>query len=124
MAYDIHIARTKDWTDSASQPITKQDVDALIAADSELEWSTTDYIDMSDDKGVVTRYFLIKWKGAPVFWWYKDELRCSGPDEAQQFKFAQMARTLGALCVGDDNEQYVLKKGFFGGEKLQIIPDA
>lgn len=124
MGYDIHIARTKHWTDSASQPITKQDVDALIAADSELEWSTTDYIDMNDDKRVVTRYFLIKWKGAPVFWWYRDELRCSNPDESQQLKFAQMARSLNAFCVGDDNEQYVLKKGFFGKEKLQIIPDA
>ena len=124
MGYDIHIVRTNDWTDSASQPVTKQEVDALIAADSELEWSTTDYIDMSDDKGVVTRYFLINWKDVPCFWWYRDQLQCSNPDEAQQLKFAQIARALNAHCIGDDNERYEIKKGFFGKEKLVIIPDA
>jgi hypothetical protein len=124
MAYDIHIVRTKDWTDAASEPITKQDVEALISGDSELEWSTSDYIDMSDDKGVVTRYYLIKWKGASCFWWYRDRLKCANPDEAQQLKFAQMARALNAFAIGDDNERYELKKGFFGKEKLVIIPDA
>ena len=54
MAYDLHIVRTEDWTDAASAPITRQDVDALIAADSELAWSTTDSVDMSDDAGAVT----------------------------------------------------------------------
>ena len=124
MGYDIHIVRTPDWTESASAPITKEDVDALIAADSELEWSTSDYLDMKDDQGEVTRYYLIKWKGAPCFWWYRDLMQCSNPDEAQQLKFAQMARALSALAIGDDKERYELKKGFFGKEKLVIIPDA
>ena len=124
MAYDLHIVRTEDWTDAASAPITKQDVDTLIAADSELAWSSTDYVDMKDEAGVSTRYYMITWRGQPCFWWYRDQIQCSGADEAQQLKLAQMARTLNAYCVGDDNEQYVLKKGFFGKEKLQIIPDA
>lgn len=51
MAYDLHIIRTKDWTEAASAPITKQDVDALIAADSELSWSTSHYVDMTDEAG-------------------------------------------------------------------------
>ena len=57
MPYDLHIVRTRDWTEAASAPVTKQDVDALIAADTELSWSTTDYVDMSDEAGVSTRYF-------------------------------------------------------------------
>ena len=57
MAYDLHIVRTRDRTEAASAPVTKQDVDALIAADTELSWSTTDYVDMSDEAGVSTRYF-------------------------------------------------------------------
>lgn len=98
-----------------------------------------------------------KWNESPFFWWYRDQLQCANPNEAQQLEFAQMARTLlpsrwhrlrcriglpngiehvvrynvwhptvlsvSAFCVGDDNEHYVLKKGFFGKEKLQIIPD-
>jgi len=47
MAYDLHVVRTKDWLEASSAPITKEDVDALIASDPELEWSTSDYIDMA-----------------------------------------------------------------------------
>jgi hypothetical protein len=106
MAYDLHIVRTRDWTDAASAPITRQDVDALIAADSELEWSKADHVDMRDDTGAVTRYWMINWRGQPCFWWYRDQIQCSGPNEAQQFKLTQMARALGAFAVGDDGETY------------------
>ena len=110
MAYDLHIVRTKDWTEAASAPITKQDVDALIAADSELAWSTTDYVDMADGAGVSTRYFMITWRGQPCFWWYRDQIQCSGPDDAQQSKLVQMARALDAYAVGDDGETYPLEQ--------------
>ena len=122
MAYDIHIMRTKEWTEAAMQPITKQDVDALITADSELKWSTTDYIDMADD-GITTRYYMIIWRDAPCFWWYRDQIQCSGADEGQQLKLAQMARALNAYAIGDDGERYEVKKGFFGKEKLAVITD-
>jgi hypothetical protein len=124
MAYDLHIVRTKEWTEASSAPITKQDVDALIAADSELAWSTTDYVDMKDEAGVSTRYYMIIWRGSPCFWWYRDQIQCSGPDDAQQLKLAQMARALKAYAVGDDGERYEIKKGFFGKEKLEVITDA
>jgi hypothetical protein len=110
MAYDLHIVRTKDWTEAASAPITKQDVDALIAADSELAWSTTDYVDMADAAGVSTRYYMITWRGEPCFWWYRDQIQCSGPDDAQISKLVQMARALKAHTVGDDGEAYPLEQ--------------
>src|SRR3954471_8977508 len=110
MAYDLHIVRTKDWTEAASAPITKQDVDALIAADSELAWSTTDYIDMADAAGVSMRYYLIIWRGQPCFWWYRDQIQCSGPDDAQVSKLVQMARAMSAHAVGDDGEIYPLEQ--------------
>ena len=106
MAYDLHIVRTKDWLEASTAPITKQDVDALIARDPELAWSTTDYVDMSDDAGAVTRYHMIVWRGQPCFWWYRDQIQCSGPDEGQQAKLVQMARALDAFAVGDDGEVY------------------
>lgn len=124
MAYDIHIVRTKDWTEAATAPITRQDVEALIATDSELAWSTTDFVDMSDDAGVSTRYFMITWRGEPCFWWYRDQIQCSGPDDEQQLKLAHIARALNAYAVGDDGERYEIKKGFFGKENLEIITDA
>jgi len=111
MAYDLHIVRTKNWLEASGAPITKQDVDALIASDSELTWSTTDYVDMSDDAGAATRYYMITWRGQPCFWWYRDQVQCSGPDEAQQSKLVQMARALGAFVVGDDGEIYGVDDG-------------
>ena len=111
MAYDLHIVRTEDWTEAASAPITKQDVDALIAADAELAWSTTDYVDMKDESGVSTPYYMIQWRGRPCFWWYQDEVRCAGSDEAQIAKLVEMARALGARVVGDDGEVYPIEPG-------------
>jgi hypothetical protein len=98
--------RTKNWLEASTAPITKSDVDALIAGDPELAWSTTDYVDMSDDSGAVTRYWMITWRGQPCFWWYRDQIQCSGPDESQQSKLVQMARALRASVVGDDGEIY------------------
>lgn len=108
MAYDLHIVRTEDWMQAASAPITKPDVDALIAADSELAWSTTDYVDMADAGRVSTRYFMITWRGQPCFWCYRDQIQCSGPDEAQISKLVQMSRVLRARVFGDDGEEYPL----------------
>ncbi len=110
MAYDLHIIRTKDWTEAASAPITKQDVDALIAADSELSWSTSHYVDMTDEADVSTRYYMIMWRGEPCFWWYRDQIQCSAPNEPQVAKLVQMAQALNAHTVGDDGEIYPLEQ--------------
>ncbi len=110
MGYDLHIVRTKDWTEAASAPITKQEVDALIRADSELSWSSTDYVDMEDEAGVSTRYYMIAWQGEPCFWWFRDQIQCSGPNEAQVAKLVQMARALKAHAVGDDGEIHPLEQ--------------
>jgi hypothetical protein len=118
MAYDLHIVRTEDWTEAASAPVTKQEVDALIAADSELAWSMSDYIEMKDDSGGTTRYYMIIWRGSPCFWWYRDQIRCSGPDDAQTAKLVQMARALNAHAVGDEGEIYPVE----GRPKTAVAP--
>ncbi|MEM1203459.1 MAG: hypothetical protein AAGN66_09560 [Acidobacteriota bacterium] len=110
MAYDLHLVRTEDWTQAADAPITKQDVAALMAADPELAWSTTDYVDMSDEAGAVTRYWMMTWRGQPCFWWYQDQVLCSDPDEAQISKLVQMSRVLRARVFGDDGEEYPLEQ--------------
>lgn len=110
MAYDLHIVRSEDWPEAANAPITKRDVDNLIAADSELAWSPTDHVDMKDESGASTRYYMITWRGEPCFWWYRDQIQCSGPDDAQVSKLVQMARALNAHAVGDDGEVYPLEQ--------------
>jgi len=110
MTYDLHIVRTADWLDAASAPITRQDADALIAADAELAWSRSDYVDMSDDQGIVTRYYMIAWHGEPDFWWFRDEIRCANPSEAHVAKMVEMARALEAFVIGDDGALYPLEE--------------
>lgn len=82
----------------------------MIAVDSELAWSTTDYVDMANEPGAVTRYWMITWRGQPCFWWYRDQIQCSGSDEAQVSKLVQMSRVLHAHVVGDDGEIYPLDR--------------
>src|SRR5262245_35665016 len=118
MAYDLHIVRAKNWLEASTAPITKGDVDALIASDSELAWSATDYVDMRDDVGGVTRYWMITWRGQPCFCWYRDHIQCSRPDEGQRQKLVQMARALKAHAVGDDGEVYLSATEIEHGERL------
>jgi hypothetical protein len=118
MGYDLHVVRTGNWFDSATNPVTKTDVDRLISSDGSLSWSTTDYIDMSADDGRVTRYYLICWNGQPTFWWYRSEIRCKNPDESQVLKLLEIAGALGALLIGDDCERYEVKKSLFGKPKV------
>lgn len=104
MAYDVHIVRTRNWLEASTAPITRPEVEALIAGDPELAWSTTDYVDMRDETGAVTRYWMITWQGRPCFWWYRGQVQCSNPDDAQRSKLRHIARTLNAFAVGDDGE--------------------
>lgn len=120
MGYDLHIVRTEQWFDSASLPITKTDVDHLIASDSSLAWSTTDYIDMQDDDGSTARYYLINWNGEPAFWWWRSEITCKNPNDAQTLKLAQLAASLGAFLIGDDGERYELGRSLFGKPKVVV----
>lgn len=106
MAYDVHIVRTEHWLDAPNDPVTKEQVDALIASDPELAWSRRDWVDMSDDDGKVTRYYAILWHGGPTFWWYGTEIICSGPSEDQLAKMISMAIELDANVIGDDGEEY------------------
>jgi len=64
---------------------------------------------------------MIAWRGQSCFWWYRDQILCSSPDDAQLMKLVQMARALNAYAVGDDGERYEIKKGFLGKEKLGAL---
>lgn len=118
MAYDLHVVRSSHWMDARSSPITKIDVDALIDGDPELAWSGEDFVDMADESGNVTRYYMILWNGLPCFWWFRDQILCSGPDDVQLVKLVRIANALSAHVVEDDGEGYQLRKQLFGREKI------
>ena len=106
MAYDLHLVRTENWLNAADAPVSKEDVDALILSDAELDWSK-EYVDMKVD-GEVKRFHLIDWKGEPFFWWYKDQIKFNSSDRDALIKLIRMADRLNAVVVGDDGEHYKL----------------
>jgi len=108
MSYDLHVVRTENWLDAEESPITKPEVDALIAADNDLAWSTNNWVDMRDgNRRKPTRYYMILWQGEPCLWWYRNEIQCSGPTEEQIGKLVEIATKLKARVVGDDGEFYL-----------------
>jgi hypothetical protein len=119
MGYDIHIVRTNCWLDASENPITKEQVEAVIGKDKELSWSYKDYVDMEDENEKVTRYFAINWNNTPCFLWHKDQIICSNASEEQVIKMVEISKALGAKVIGDDGETYDVKKNVFG--KLSVI---
>lgn len=123
MGYDLHIVRTREWSDAYKKPIGKTEVDELIRSDKELSWSKTDYVEMRDQgSGRIVRYWMIEWKKRSIFWWYRDQIQITNPDEREQIKTIQMAATLKAMVVGDDGERYELRTGFFRAWTVKTIP--
>ena len=121
MSYEVRVVRTKRGLEATTKPITKADVDELIANDPELAWSTESFVDMQDSPTTVNRYYMIEWKGDACFWWFRGRIRCSSPHRAQLLKLAQIARTLGAHAVGDEGEHYEVQKNLSGGDELAVI---
>ena len=120
MAYDLHVVRTADWLDASTNPISKDEIDHLITTDSTLAWSNQDFVDMKSD-GETVRYCMIEWNGVSCFWWYHDQIVCSGADEAQIGKLLSIAAALSASVLGDDGEKYELRKTLFGSEKIVTV---
>ena len=92
---------------SNPDPITKDEVEAIVEADAELEWSEADWVDMVDPgKRKPTRYFMILWQDEPCFWWQRSQVICSGPTEEQVGKLVDIAAKLKAKVVGEEGEVY------------------
>ena len=118
MGYDIHIVKTEDWQNAASDPVTKAEVDRVIAADKDLQWSQTDYMEMVEANGEKLRFPAILWQKAPTFYWFGNEITCSDPSEEQIMKMIDLAELIKANVIGDDGEVYRIKKNLFGKRTL------
>ena len=51
MGYAVHLVRTEQWFERESDPVTKEHVDKVLAADPTLSWSEADYVEMTEDDG-------------------------------------------------------------------------
>ena len=92
----------------------------LIQSDPELEWSSSDYVEIKQERGF-GRFYLIAWNGRSCFLWSEDQITCATPDEPQVAKLIGIAERLKANVVGDDGEQYTLSRSLFGKHKIKIV---
>jgi hypothetical protein len=98
--------RTERWLDAADDPITKPQVDALLAADPELEWATDVWDKISTDSTIMNRAIALRWRGQACFWWYRHGIRCTAPNAEQLAKMIGMAVELDANVIGTDGTEY------------------
>ncbi|HEV7281721.1 MAG TPA: hypothetical protein VGN57_16080 [Pirellulaceae bacterium] len=116
MGYDVHIARTEDWTESESRPIPLDEWFAYISADPEMRHDGQAVVSLRD--GYEMRYEsqgLAVWtaysqpRAADDLVWFAYGDGCivvKNPDHEILGKMLRIAAALNAFVVGDDGELY------------------
>jgi hypothetical protein len=105
---------TDHWADADEDPITREEVNAVIEKDPELQWEDT-----RDYQG---EHYCILWKGQHAFYYTGSQIVCSGVDDEKFMKAIRLADALEAYTLGEDGERYQLRWLLFGGEELVITP--
>jgi hypothetical protein len=116
----LHVVWTMNWLDAARCPITWDEVNLLIQADPELEWSASEFMETNGMEDTA-RFYMISWKGRSSFWWYRDQILCATPDEQQVAKLIEIATKLNAHTIGDDGEKYMFSRNLLGQRKIKAV---
>lgn len=101
MGYDLHITRAETWTDSESQPITRDEWEAYVSGDAQIQ---------RDQNNGPNDFLYVAHPDRPIpLWWSNGEIYTKNPDELTIDKLCQIAKSLGASVFGDDDETYPLE---------------
>ena len=114
MGYELYIERTRNRGDVGREPITKAEVDQIVASDPELSWSAMNFIETKDVKIELKGYHGILWLGKRCMWWNGYQISCKNPSGAEIIKMIEIAGLLQAVVVGDEGELYRTE----GGDKV------
>jgi hypothetical protein len=101
MGWELHIIRTENWFDSASNPISSEEWLQLVDDDKELS------IDRKNGE------FFAIWSGqmnTMNLWldWNDGRISTKHPDEVLYCKMLQIADKLNAVVVDEDDNKYLL----------------
>lgn len=98
MGYDVHITRRDEWSDDKGPAITREEWQAVLANDTELE-----RIDEED-----TARMLDPSHHAARFFWYSPHgsIFVKKPNRSVLMKMLEIAEKLEARVIGDDGEVY------------------
>lgn len=117
MGWELHIARTENWFDSASNPISSEEWLKLVDHDKELS------IDRKNGE------FFAIWSGQsehdePWLDWDDGRISTKHPDEALYCKMLQIASKLGAVVADDDGHKYLLPSDLINPSWGNLSPAA
>jgi hypothetical protein len=103
MAYELHITRADDWTESEDDPIDRAEWEEAAAADQRLvEAGEVNWTDLGN-----IAVFTWRDENGPSFLWRDGQINVKGVrGEAEIGEIARFAQTLGAVLMGDDGETY------------------
>lgn len=115
MGWELHIVRTEDWSDSASDPISREEWLQLVNDDEEL----------SIDNKNGDSYAI--WSGQsehdePWLNWSDGRISTKHPDEALYCKMLQVAEKLNAIVVDDDDHKYLLPSDLMNPSWVKSSP--
>ncbi|EOL9020959.1 hypothetical protein ACP6QU_003224 [Cronobacter dublinensis] len=101
MGWELHIIRSENWFDSASNPISSEEWLQLVDDDNELS------IDRKNGE------FFAIWSGQsehdePWLDWNDGRISTKHPDAALYCKMLQIADKLNAVIVDEDDNKYLL----------------
>jgi hypothetical protein len=102
MGYDLHITRRADWCDPDSgPPITRQEFERVVLGDPRFRRDEG----MGPDFAVLIDPTCAS-DDAPWLWWQSGEIKSKNPPRSFFNLMFEIATTLSARVVGDDDEEY------------------
>lgn len=100
MGYDLHITRKQFWSDENGPIISLEEWQNYVASDRDIQ---------SDPENPGPKsYIIISHPERWPLWWNKrrGEIYTKNPDKFVVAKLVQIARSLNARVLGDDDEVY------------------
>ena len=101
MGWELHLIRSDNWFDSASNPISSEEWLQLVDDDNELS------IDRKNGEFFAIRSGQSE-HDEPWFDWNDGRISTKHPDEALYCKMLQIADKLNAVVVDEDDHKYLL----------------
>lgn len=99
MGYDLHITRKKHWSDTDGPTISFEEWRSYVESDPEI-------IPDPENEGPENFILLTHPERWPLWWDRSGEVYTKNPDHLVIAKLVQIARTLNARVLGDDDEIY------------------
>ncbi|HDI4959762.1 TPA: hypothetical protein PNO53_004177 [Salmonella enterica] len=115
MGWELHIVRTENWFDNASNPISSEEWLQLVNGHKELS------IDSNNGD------FFAVWSGQseqdePWLDWSDGRISTKHPDETLYCKMLQVAEKLNAIVVDEDNHKYLLPSDLINPSRATSLP--